>query len=196
MADLYDGWYTNGRLAYLSEESKRHNAANVVQHLQSYGWTPNAIAGVLGNIEIESRFNPHCLDGDLLEGSYGLVQWHKPPKYVDWATEQGLDYQSGWSQCKRIIWEWQNNKQWEFEGMTFAEYVVSTDTPENLAEKWRYHYERSDPGTKEERQAYARKWYDYFQEHPVRKPIPIWLLFKMRERRREHARTARNGQLY
>lgn len=150
--------------------------------MRRYGWTLNAISGLLGNIDLECRFNPMCLLGSIETGAYGLVQWHNPSKLINWAEREGLDYRSGWTQLKRIIYEWENNLQWQFSGMTFDEFVHSTDTPENLAHEWQYHYEVSGGGDLPERQERARYWYDYFRQHPVT-TVPIWLLFRMKQKR-------------
>lgn len=50
------GW-TIGNF-YLTESQMRGNAIEVYNYFTEKGWTLNAIAGILGNMEKESNINP------------------------------------------------------------------------------------------------------------------------------------------
>jgi len=64
--------------AYQTHYSYGNNAQNVVDYLQSQGYSNGAIVGVLANMEHESCINPgqqeHGYNGSVERG-YGLVQW-------------------------------------------------------------------------------------------------------------------------
>ena len=64
----------------------------------------------LGNIEVETDYtlNPdiHAYNGD---GGYGLVQWTPGRKLKDWAEQNGLNFKTINIQCRRVIFEYDNN---------------------------------------------------------------------------------------
>lgn len=43
---------------YLSMEEMENNAKEFHRYFIAQGWTPNAIAGMLGNVQTESFINP------------------------------------------------------------------------------------------------------------------------------------------
>lgn len=173
--------------AYLGLPSMRNNAAIIVPYFQGLGWTDNAIAGMLGNMQTESTINPGLWQGrytpaDPLttEQGYGLTQWTPASKLINWATENGLDYMSGDVQMQRIKYERENNLQWSTNNIlnyTWDEYVVSTESPETLARVWVWAYERPTDPNIPQRQEQARYWYNFIKELK----LPVWLLFKIKE---------------
>ena len=62
----------------LSQKEKEANARYIYDYLTAQGWTKNAIAGLLGNIQKESVMNPGAWEeyNNVVLG-YGLVQWTK-----------------------------------------------------------------------------------------------------------------------
>ena len=76
--------------------------------------------------------------------------------------------------------KWYNNGGYSY---TWEEWKKSTDDAETLASAYYYQYERSGAGSPGDRPDLARKWWDYFQENPPDKEVPIWLLFKFKEGR-------------
>ena len=62
----------------LNEEQAKNNADIIINTYRASGWNDNSIAGLLGNIENESGFNP--LRQEVGGQGYGLVQW--TPKSV------------------------------------------------------------------------------------------------------------------
>ena len=102
----------------------------------SHNWTVNAIAGVLGNMEVESTINPGIwenLQEGNMSGGYGLVQWTPATKYTNWADSRGLEWGHPDSQIARILYEVENNIQWIHPSMTFKEFTISTLPPYDLA---------------------------------------------------------------
>lgn len=62
----------------LNEEQAKNNADIIINTYRLAGWNDNSIAGLLGNIENESGFNP--MRQEVGGQGYGLVQW--TPKSV------------------------------------------------------------------------------------------------------------------
>ena len=63
---------------YLSLEQMKGNALYIWTRLKGAGWTENAVAGVLGNMQSESTINPGLFenrDYGNMDNGYGLVQW-------------------------------------------------------------------------------------------------------------------------
>lgn len=140
---------------YLTEAETIINAKYVKQYLYDRGWSINAIAAILGNMEAESGINP----GRWQDGSgpgFGLVQWTPPGKesYADtdnlddylasWCYKRGLDVYDIDSQLERIIWEKDNGKQYykNHYKYTFSEFIESVDDPYTLACAFAFDYER------------------------------------------------------
>lgn len=150
---------------YLSTSEMENNAEMFYTRMTAYGFSLNAIAGMLGNIQSESGINPGIWENlDPYNGGYGLVQWTPYTNYSDWAG-------SGWEnngdkQCERIDYEFTNGIQYASTAsfpISASQFKVSNDTPEELASAFLYNYERpADPSSSEStRRTQARSWYNY-----------------------------------
>lgn len=181
-ATFYDGWYvelnvywrTTDVRIYDPSQTQIYNMNKVYDYFITKGWTPNAIAGMLGNMMVESTVNPWLFEHHSIDwsdpaaiqadsGGMGLTQWTPCRKYYDWALSSGLDPQSGTSMCDRIKYEQDNNLQWSLDNIlqyTWADYVSSTQTPEMLARVFLWAYERPSAPDVSQRQANARWVYD------------------------------------
>jgi surface antigen len=87
---------------WINEESRRLNARYICKYLINCGWSLNAVAGLLGNLEHESYINPGVTE---FGGSgYGLVQWTPPSKFTNWCDAQNpkLDHDDVDAQLARI----------------------------------------------------------------------------------------------
>ncbi len=174
---------------YLTEEQKKQNAKYIYNYLKSKGWSTEAIAALLGNMEAESTLNPILwqgrstqddIDNRIEDGSmdineqsgdaYGLVQWDPPGKLINWAVENGYDYKNIDTQLERIEYERENpidsGGQWspaKTRDTTFTEFSQSTANPEILAIDFLYSYEKpaKSEETETERKNNAQKWYTY-----------------------------------
>ena len=173
-----------------TEAQKQNNASIIATYFRGQGWTDNAIAGLLGHMEIESFLNPAQSEigsalGDTNYG-FGLVQWTGASR-VDFVSWAGADWETNYDkQLYRITYEKNGGYiQWipvaEYNYMTFAQYAISTATPEYLVMAFEKSYERGTPLTSQ-REAAARKWFNFLQGLPPTPVgnIPIWLLFKIR----------------
>ena len=150
---------------YLSESEMKNNAEMFYTRMHAYGFSLNAIAGILGNVQHESTINPGIWESlDPYEGGYGLVQWTPYTKYSEWA---GSDWQNnGDKQCERISYEFANGIQYyptESYPLTAQQFKVSNQNPADLAEVFVYNYERpSNPSASlPSRRQYATNWYNY-----------------------------------
>lgn len=160
-------WISGNR--YLSTLEMQNNALIVKSYLYSRGWTLNAIAGLLGNMQSESTINPgiwESLDEGNYSMGYGLVQWTPATNYTDWATENNYAIDDGNAQLKWIDEETASFGQWiatsEY-NMTFAEFKTSTSTPEHLASAFLKNFERAGVEVEEARRSQARTWYTYIK---------------------------------
>jgi hypothetical protein len=152
--------------AFLTTPEQQVNADYIYNYLNPKGWSKNAIAGMLGNMQTESTINFGIwqnLDSTNPANGFGLVQWTPSTVYTNWASANHYtDNTVG--ELERIIYEKNNGLQWISTStypMTFAQFIVSTDTPENLAYAWMYNYERPASLNQPNRQTQARTWYTY-----------------------------------
>lgn len=183
-------WYAirTNQFPNLTDAQKQNNVNIIAAYFRGQGWTDNAIAGLLGNMEVESQLNPQQFEIDSpyynTNFGFGLVQWSGDSRrdFVSWA---GADWETNYDkQLQRIIYEKNGGyTQWiprpEYNWMTFDQYAVSTQSPEYLVMAFEYSYERGTPLTAS-REASARKWFEYLGNTPTPTGLPIWMLFKLR----------------
>lgn len=191
--------------AYLTEAQMQVNARYLYQQMNAKGWTLNAIAALLGNMETESTINPgiwESLDNGNMSGGYGLVQWTPASKYTSWCDARGLAWGDMDNAISRIEWELANGEQYYATDAypdTFAQFKASTKTPEYLAAAFVANYERPAVQPQPARATQARKWFDYLSSFisgpgtgtggdggggsgnppwkpPKNKNLPLWLL--------------------
>lgn len=166
----------------LSLEEMQNNAVLLWNYFKARGWTLNAVAAMLGNMQSESTINPGIWENlDPFIGGYGLVQWTPYTKYSEWAGDGWED--NGQKECERIVWELENNVQWystEKYPMTFEEFSKSTDPVRVLAQAFLFNYERPDDLNQPWRSTQAEYWFEFLGGDPS---IPVWLLFKFNKRR-------------
>lgn len=193
--------------AFLTEAQMQINARYFFQQMIARGWSLNAIAAMLGNMETESTINPgiwESLDEGNTDAGYGLVQWTPASKYIDWCSARGIEPDDMDSAIARIEWELENGVQYyATDGYpeTFAEFKTSTKSPEYLAQAFLLNYERPADQTQPARSTQARKWYDFLLPYvdggdtpdpdpgpgpviPKARNLPLWLLVCATQRRR------------
>lgn len=196
MAELITGKYGNYYRGneFLNIAQMIYNAGYINAYLQERGWTLNAIAGMLGNMQTESTINP-AIWQNLTESpsnGYGLVQWTPSTKFTDWCHEREYDPASMDNNLKRIEWEIEQGEQWiatDAYPLSFAEFKVSTASPEYLADAFLKNYERPADGDQPARADQAREWYNLLggttppspdpdnPDIPYKKSkMPLWLL--------------------
>lgn len=184
---------------FLNESQMQANAEYVHGWLSARGWSKNAIAGLLGNFQVESTINPGIwqnLDKGNTGLGYGLVQWTPATKYLDWCEGRGLEASAMDSALLRIEYELANGLQYyptDSYPETFAEFKVSTKSAYYLGMAFVTNYERPAEITTA-RGTNAAAWYEYIKnleggtsepsepegagewkprEH---RPLPIWMM--------------------
>lgn len=185
-------WIKGNR--YLTIGEMQNNAQIIFTYLTNRGWTVNAVAGLLGNMQKESTINPGIWQ-DLSPNpslGWGLVQWTPSTNFTDWATANGYANDDGDAQLKWIdevtvsFGQWIPTAQYP---ESFGEFKGSTMSPEYLADCFLKNFERPAEIDQPERQRYARYWYDWWEGSPVPPPnphpepdwkasMPIWLAMK------------------
>ena len=151
---------------FLSLEEMQTNATYIYWYLSSRGWTINAIAGMLGNMQTEATINPGIWQNLAVNvgPAFGLVQWDPFTKYTNWCEANGLDPADMDSALKRIEWELENHEQYYATSAypeTFAEFKVSTKDPYYLGMAFLMNYERPYDQNQPARGEQAEYWYTY-----------------------------------
>lgn len=176
-------------------EAKSNNALQIFSQLYTYGWTKNAIYGVLGNLESEGLLNPGQFEigyNYSLSRGFGLVQWTGATNMIDQAKTYAVangyltsevanaltfDNDSvcdGYMQCGVIAGCMLTDKKYDPQyaqntraPLTAREFTHSTLDWTTLASYWLYGYERpKDPGATEgTRKKQATSWHDYIEAY-------------------------------
>ena len=135
----------------LTLEQMKINALYIWSYLYHEGWTLNAVAGILGNMQTESSINPGRWQSDRVGGNpsghgYGLCQWTPYTKYTDWILPSDPSLMD--NNISRIIYEVNNNLQWGNDSLgnpppySFYEFTQSTQSPYDLAINFLRYYEK------------------------------------------------------
>lgn len=149
---------------YLTQSEMETNAQYITGVLRGWGWTDNAIAATLANMQAESTINPAIyegLDSSSTTNGYGLVQWTPNTKYKTWADERGYTYADIDAQLFRIKYECDNGIQWistDTYPLSFVEYATSNRSPSYLAYAFMYNYERPASLDQPTRMSNAEAW--------------------------------------
>ena len=170
--DYYGNTYDSSNA--LTQSQMEVNATYIYSYLKHEGWTENAIAALLGNMEAESSINPGRWQSDRVGGEtsghgYSLVQWTPYTKYTNWCSEKGYSDPSEMDNAlARIIYEVKEDIQWigvgNYSDMSFKEFSESSESVEYLATGFLLCYER--PADQSEtvqnyRSELANSWYTY-----------------------------------
>lgn len=178
------GTWIGGNRA-LNDEEMQNNAGLFYINMTDYGFTLNAIAGMLGNIQSESWINPQVWE-DLIPNrwdtnGYGLVQWTPASKLREYADLVNLPYDSGDTQVSMIDWEFRTGRQYSPTStypLSASEFKNSEAEPEYLAAAFEINYERHAGDPQIDRQTQARFWYEFLSDfHPTKRKrkMPLWM---------------------
>lgn len=155
---------------YLNRTQMQKNARYIYAYLRVQGWTLEAVAAMLGNMEAESTINPgiwESLDEGNMNGGFGLVQWTPATKFFEWCAANNRSTTDIDANIDRIIYEVENGLQWiatAAHDITFREFTKSTGDVGTLAKAFLLNYERpadQSESVQEYRAELARDWYEY-----------------------------------
>ena len=202
-AVLYNDWYVSPTWSDVGpsygsySNEQKHNVDKIYTIFHALGWTDNAIAGMLGNMQVESGLDPACsypkigntmadIDNTHAENypdnAYGLVQWKgrgsvdpDNNQLVGYAIRYGYEWYDGDIQMNRLTWEYQTPAKFHNQTVdgvyyTFSSYASSTSSPSVLAKAWMVCYEGTY-SVLSNRQSNAEYWLTYIQSGPT-PPIP------------------------
>lgn len=170
-------WIKGNR--YLSKGEMQNNAKIIHSYLTSCGWSSNAIAALLGNMESESTINPAIWQG-LIEGSgggggYGLVQWTPYTNFTNWADLNGYEWDDGFAQLIWIDTVTTSFGQWiatDTYNLSFEEFKKSTESVSWLTSAFLKNFERAGVEVEEQRRTQANLWYEFLNGVPVNPDTP------------------------
>lgn len=179
----------------LTQAEQEYNARLIWSALFAYGFTLNAICGILGNMSQESGLNPQAWQKiNNTSGGMGLVQWTPANKLIVWCNEHLYDYKDGNAQVYRIHYEFLNGVQYyptSSYPLSANAFMNSTESPEYLTRAFFANYERGNPSKANMNYRIERANYYYAlfsgEEPPEPGPdpdpgrgrtLPIWLIAK------------------
>lgn len=162
------------RNGYLTQAEMEGNAQEVWTFFRSRGWSENATAAMLGNMQSESGINPGIWENlTSYTGGYGLTQWTPYTKYSQYAG--GGWQNNGEAQCQRIAYEAENGMQW-FRNpaapivnppISFAEFTTSNLDVYTLANYFLWFYEHPANPNQPNRGTQAAAWLALFTGQTV-----------------------------
>ncbi len=169
--DYYGNTYDTSNS--LNQSQMEVNALYIYSYLKHEGWSDNAVASILGNIQAESSINPGRWQSNNVGGgpAYGLVQWDPFTKYTNWATSNGYSDPSEMdSNLARIMYVLEQGEgyQWittDSYPISFEDFTTSTESITYLTTAFLKNYERAGVERLEERIEYANNWYTYLTGH-------------------------------
>lgn len=188
----YNGYWMASDQYLPVGEKRDSNALLIYDYLSNLGWTAQAIAGILGNMDVESSMNPALIEGRgyhtlpdnntvlaiTTQTGVGLVQWTgttpTPPagqKLASFAIRYNKNWYDGELQCFRLEREKDENLQFEqrtIDGTTWNwnTYTSSTEPPDYLAAIWQTCYERGGTDT-QTRKEKAKYYYRLINQIPL-----------------------------
>ena len=158
----------------LTQSQMEVNATYIYSYLKHEGWTDNAIAAILGNMQAESSINPGRWQSDRVGGDssghgYSLCQWTPYTKYTDWCSSEGRSDPSEMDNAlARILYEVEQNIQWygtgNYAGMSFEEFSKSSESVRFLSIGFLLCYERpadQSESVQNYRASLSEAWYEY-----------------------------------
>jgi hypothetical protein len=136
------------------------NAVIIANKLKGAGYSKAHIAGVLGNFQLESGFNPRVNEGGKVGapmgvGGYGFGQWTggRQTGLVNFAKQQKMDPGDPNLQAKFLLYELEGPEK------KAAAYLKEAVSPEESARRFLTDFERAGIPKTKQRQEAARAIY-------------------------------------
>lgn len=186
-------WHVKAQYGWGRQDTEAiDNAKEIYSVLSARGWTKNAVAGILGNMDQESGYNPWRWQGDRVQSTgnspwtsigYGLFQFTPAGKYINTAqslTGYGPNFSNQTGQTTdgiaQLIYMDTTEGYYATSShpLSFAQYKSSTESGAYLAETWLYNYERpADPSaTISERRSAGDYWVSVLSGETPSEPGP------------------------
>jgi hypothetical protein len=150
------------------------NAVIIANKLKGAGYSKAHIAGVLGNFQLESGFNPRVNEGGKVGapmgvGGYGFGQWTggRQTSLVNFAKQQKMDPGDPNLQAKFLLYELEGPEK------KAASYLREAVSPEESARRFLTDFERAGIPKTKQRQEAARAIYGQlgFLDQPGQAPV-------------------------
>jgi hypothetical protein len=150
------------------------NAVIIANKLKGAGYSKAHIAGVLGNFQLESGFNPRVNEGGKVGapmgvGGYGFGQWTggRQTGLVNFAKQQKMDPGDPNLQAKFLLYELEGPEK------KAAAYLKEAVSPEESARRFLTDFERAGIPKTKQRQEAARAIYGQlgFLDQPGQAPV-------------------------
>jgi hypothetical protein len=160
------------------------NAVIIANKLKGAGYSKAHIAGVLGNFQLESGFNPRVNEGGKVGapmgvGGYGFGQWTggRQTGLVNFAKQQKMDPGDPNLQAKFLLYELEGPEK------KAAAYLKEAVSPEESARRFLTDFERAGIPKTQQRQEAARAIYGKlgFLDQPGQTPVAHAESFKQQE---------------
>lgn len=164
----------------VATQSTGENKKDTWNFLTSNGFTPQAAAGVMGNLQQESGFDPLITEDrsqagwstlkDVKKGGAGIAQWTDPGRcdnFDSYMASNGLDPHDLSSQLQFMLYEAQTGY-----GSLVADVSKMTDIDQATAE-WESRYEGAGTPMLDQRIQYAHDIYDEFAGNSYAKGTPF-----------------------
>ena len=142
-------------------------------YFRSLGYSENAVAGMLGNVQQESSFNPAAVNPN--GPSYGLFQWQgdRWNRYKAYADSKGVDWTDVQTQLEFAAAELEGKGRFGAESQIqepwTADYNrwLNASSAEEASDAWGDFFERYRDSTAGLRRQYSRAWYNQFSGRSV-----------------------------
>lgn len=194
--------YYNPLNERLTQEQQETNATYIWGYLGNLGWSLNAVCGLLGNWESESRLNPNVYEGYVTHPSqlgrygFGLPQWtpwlgpagstaddqrnyhgRNNPTFGRWCIDNGNRnialMETQLDYQDTGLGGYKRNAAYPDIYLPFDEFKVSQESPDFLAKVYYRCYERSASGSYGNRPQNALDWWEYlYGSEPPDPPDP------------------------
>lgn len=155
----------------ITAEQKYNNGALIAYYFTQLGATREVIAGILGNLDHESGFDPNIwLDGRPGSAAYGLPQFNPSSGYRNLAQSQGVNLNDADANAnfqlkvisENLLGGWLPTRQYPY---TWEEFLKITDT-KLACDAFYYEYERGGDAQYHNRDQLAYYWYDEIPNFP------------------------------
>lgn len=149
---------------WLNASEQTTNAKYIWEKLKAFGWSEQAIAGVLGNMQIESTINPGIWEGlnpNNTSRGFGMVQYTPGSMVLERASQLGVP--PGDMDFQLTLLNTDYFRHWiatSGYNLNYSSFKKSTQSPEWLAQAFLKNFERPANQNQPARSTHARRWYD------------------------------------